>query len=202
MLPARRLGRGVGRQEDAVELAEQGALLSPRTHAEASGLLPRTKQPSPSTVDWRRGYPHQDGSRVAASKIGPQSRIYLLAGCLFGLACFIAVLVVPKVAPDTLAHVRDDAICASCLALIVPLQALARRGDEVFTRTIVGFCIELKVGGVVTWYSMTNRLRLTRLTMNSRRFKMPISVLVPSGCRRPYSPTFCAVYRADPMQRA
>ena len=39
----------------------------------------------------------------------------------------------------------DDQDCSSCHGMLVPLKALARMGDETFTKTITRICIQRKV---------------------------------------------------------
>jgi hypothetical protein len=61
------------------------------------------------------------------------------------LLLVLTAVILPIKSPQVLDSIYDSAACPACLALLFPLQALARRGDEAFTDLVVGFCIQFKV---------------------------------------------------------
>lgn len=91
---------------------------------------------------------------------GPPTKFATLLAWLRRHACaifssFVALLLVltavvlPIKAPQVLDSIYDSAACPACLALLFPLQAMARRGDEAFTDLVVGFCIQFKVSAPI-----------------------------------------------------
>ncbi|GAA5957637.1 hypothetical protein JCM8115_001381 [Rhodotorula mucilaginosa] len=61
------------------------------------------------------------------------------------LLLVLTAVILPIKSPQVLDSIYDSAACPACLALLFPLQALARRGDEAFTDLVVGFCIQFKI---------------------------------------------------------
>ncbi|GAA5863566.1 hypothetical protein JCM3774_006528 [Rhodotorula dairenensis] len=98
----------------------------------------------------REGSAEITGSKGSSSRISRWATWFRRHACvlfsgLVALLLVLAVTIVPVKAPEILESIYDTAACPACLALLMPLQALARRGDEAFTDFAVGFCIQFKI---------------------------------------------------------
>ncbi|GAA5993248.1 hypothetical protein JCM10908_004531 [Rhodotorula pacifica] len=88
---------------------------------------------------------HQPATKAAKSRTWPRKHACALFSSLIALLLLLAIVITPIEAPEVLESIYDTAACPACLALLVPLQALARRGDEAFADFAVGFCDQLKI---------------------------------------------------------
>lgn len=76
------------------------------------------------------------------------------------LALVLAAVILPIMSPQVLDSIYDSAACPACLALLFPLQAMARRGDEAFTELVVGFCIQFRVSSPMQAFTTHNGARM------------------------------------------
>lgn len=74
------------------------------------------------------------------------------------LLLVLTAVILPIKSPKILDSIYDSAACPACLALLFPLQAMARRGDEAFTDLVVGFCIQFKVSTLIQSLPKSHRV--------------------------------------------
>ncbi|GAA5985539.1 hypothetical protein JCM10908_007017 [Rhodotorula pacifica] len=98
----------------------------------------------------RQGSPEpSDGSERSAGQGGgdsPKPKRTLRSRLLFAtIVVLLAVCVYASFVDDFMGDVEATISCGTCIALLAPLQALARIGDDAFVDLFVGFCTKLGV---------------------------------------------------------
>lgn len=88
--------------------------------------------------------------RVAAddrtSLVVPKPKRTLRSRLLFAtIVVLLAVCVYASFVDDFMGDVEATISCGTCIALLAPLQALARIGDDAFVDLFVGFCTKLGI---------------------------------------------------------
>ncbi|GAA6019186.1 hypothetical protein JCM8202_000927 [Rhodotorula sphaerocarpa] len=99
---------------------------------------------SPNTSS-RQGSPEpSDGGRQDAPPGQPKRT--LRSRLLFAvIVVLLAVCVYASFVDDFMGDVEATISCGTCIALLAPLQALARVGDDAFVDLFVGFCTKLGI---------------------------------------------------------
>lgn len=144
-------------------------------------------------INWGHEDPAEaTGSKSSSTRAGKWATWVRRHGCVLlsvtvAVLLVLAVIIVPVKAPELLDSIYDSAACPACLALLVPLQGLARRGDEAFTDFAVGFCIQFKVSHA----AYQHVLGTNYTPFSSRRSKTRTYAAARCGRKLPSWPTCC-----------
>ena len=110
------------------------------SHATHDAPYSRQASPDPSSAS------DISDHRMLTSLVVPKPKRTLRSRLLFAtIVLLLAVCVYASFVDDFMGDVEATISCGTCIALLAPLQALARIGDDAFVDLFVGFCTKLGI---------------------------------------------------------